>query len=98
MELSKTLEYINLTGVDVGLVVLCGPIHLCVCVSEKRGDGEGVGSYTHSDTLGYINLVCFNLTGLCGELEQNLFIMNQESERQRQNKCDVEDPSQTVGT
>jgi hypothetical protein len=23
--------------------VLCGPIHLCVCVSEKFGDEEGVG-------------------------------------------------------
>ena len=98
MELSKTLEYINLVGVDIGLVVLCGPMHLCVCVSEKRGDGEDVGSYTPSDTLGYINLVCFNLTGLCGELEQNLFIMNHESERHRQNKCPVVDPSQTSGT
>jgi hypothetical protein len=81
VELSKTLEYINLVGVDIGLVVLCGPMYLCVCVSEKRGDGEEVGSYTPSDTLGYINLVCFNLTGLCGELEQNLFVMNHGSER-----------------
>ena len=24
-------------------------------MSEKRGDGEGAGSYTPSDTLGYIN-------------------------------------------
>jgi hypothetical protein len=57
VELSNTLKYINLTGVVIGLVVLCGPIHLRVCVSEKRGDGEGEGSYTSSDTLGYINLV-----------------------------------------
>ena len=35
---------INLTGVSIGLVALCGPMHLRACVSEKRGDGEGAGS------------------------------------------------------
>ena len=40
----------------IGLVVLCGPMYLCVCVSEKRGDGEGTGSQVSSDTLRYINL------------------------------------------
>ncbi len=43
MELSNTLEYINLTGVVIGLVAFRGPIHLCARVSEKRGDEEGVG-------------------------------------------------------
>jgi hypothetical protein len=42
VELSNTLKYINLAGVNIGLVALRGPIHLCVCVREKRGDGEGV--------------------------------------------------------
>ena len=56
MELSNTLKYINLAGVSIGLVVLRGPMHLCAFVSEKHGDGEGAGSYTPSDTLGYINL------------------------------------------
>jgi hypothetical protein len=39
-QLSNTLKYINLTGVALGLVVLCGPIHLCassVCEREARG-------------------------------------------------------------
>jgi hypothetical protein len=35
--------------------VLRGPMHLCVCVSE-RGDVEGAGSQALSDTLRYINL------------------------------------------
>ncbi len=59
MDLSNTLKYINLAGVVIGLVALSGPIHLRACVSEKEekhGDGEGAGSYTPSDTLGYINL------------------------------------------
>ena len=51
MELSKTLEYINLTGVDIGLVVLCGPMHLCTCVREERGDGQGVVSHVITDIL-----------------------------------------------
>ena len=41
MDLSNTLEYINLTGLDIGLVALRGRMHLCACVSEERGDGEG---------------------------------------------------------
>ena len=57
MELSNTLKYINLAGVDIGLVALRGPMHLRACVSEKRGDGEGAGSEELSDTLRYINLV-----------------------------------------
>jgi hypothetical protein len=31
--------------------VLCGPIHLCVCVREEGGDGEGTDSEALSDTL-----------------------------------------------
>jgi len=42
--LSDTLRYINLAGFAIGLVTLRGPIHLCVCVSEERGDGEDAGS------------------------------------------------------
>ena len=56
MELSNTLKYINLAGVVIGLVVLREQMHLRACVSEDRGDGEGVGSFSSSDTLGYINL------------------------------------------
>ena len=56
MELSNTLKYINLAGVAIGLVALRGPMYLRVCVSEKRGDGEGDGSYAPSDTLEIINL------------------------------------------
>ena len=36
-----------------------GPMRLCACVSEERGDGEGAGSQALpvlSDTLRYINL------------------------------------------
>ena len=43
MEISNTLKYINLVGVSIGLVALCGPIHRCPCVSVKHGDGEGLG-------------------------------------------------------
>ncbi len=42
--LSDTLRYINLAEGAVGLVALRGPMHLCVCVYEERGGGEGVGS------------------------------------------------------
>jgi hypothetical protein len=38
------------------LSALCGPIHLCTCVSEECRDGEGAGSEVLPDTLGYINL------------------------------------------
>jgi len=54
--LSDTLRYINLAGLAIGLVALRGPMHLCACVSEKHGDGEGAGSQALSDALGYINL------------------------------------------
>ena len=40
--LSDTLRHINLAGLDIGLVVLCGPMNLCVCVREESGDGKGV--------------------------------------------------------
>ena len=33
-DLSDTLRHINLAGLFQGLVPLCGPMHLCVCVSE----------------------------------------------------------------
>jgi hypothetical protein len=36
--------------------VLIGPLNLCVCVNEERGDGEGVDSPALSDALRYINL------------------------------------------
>jgi hypothetical protein len=48
--LSDTLRYINFAKVALGLVVFRGPMNLCVCVREERGDGEGVGSSA------YINL------------------------------------------
>ena len=57
--LSDTFRYINLTGLDTGLVTLCGPMHLCVCVSEEGGDGEGVDSEVSSllsYTLRYVSL------------------------------------------
>ena len=46
------------TGLPIRVVTLCGPIHLCVRVSEERGDGEGPGSEGLSDipTSG-INLI-----------------------------------------
>jgi len=49
VRLSNTLKCINLGGVDIGLVPLCdsGPMHLCSCVSEKRGDGEGAVRTRH---------------------------------------------------
>ncbi len=67
---SDTLGYINLTGWSIGLVTLCGPRHLCVCVSEDRGDGEGMGSPALSDTLRYINLTgwVIGLVVLCGPM------------------------------
>jgi hypothetical protein len=43
--LSITFRYINLTGLSIGLVELCGPIHLCLC--ERRGwerGGSGLGN------------------------------------------------------
>ena len=57
--LSDTLRYISLVGLVTGLVDLSGPIHLCPCVSEEGGDGEGPGSQTLSDTLR-----CISLAGL----------------------------------
>ena len=54
--LSDTLRYVNLAGFAIGLVTLRGPMHLCACVREERGDGEGAGSQALSDTLRYINL------------------------------------------
>ena len=41
------------------------PMYLCSCVSEDRGDGEGVVSEVTSNTLRYINLteVALGLTG-----------------------------------
>ena len=56
MELSNTLRYINLAGLVIELVTLRGPMHLCACMSEERGDGEDAGSQALSDTLRYINL------------------------------------------
>ncbi len=55
-DLRDTLRYINLTGLGIGLVTLCGPIHLRVCMREDRGNGEGTGSAGLSDTR-YINLI-----------------------------------------
>ena len=39
--LSDTLRYINFTKVTIGLVVLCEPIHLCVCVINVSRWGLG---------------------------------------------------------
>jgi hypothetical protein len=36
VELSNTLNYINLAGVDIGLVALRGPMHLRACVEETH--------------------------------------------------------------
>ncbi len=57
--LSRTLRYINPAEVAEWPVGLREPTHLCACVSEERGDGEGAGSQALSvlsDTLRYINL------------------------------------------
>ena len=53
---SVTQRYTNLVEVVIGLVALCGPIYLCTCVSQERGDGEGTDSKVLFDTLRYINL------------------------------------------
>ena len=39
--LSDTLRCINLAGLAIGLVALRGPMHLCACVSEERGENAG---------------------------------------------------------
>ena len=39
---SDTLRYLNLTDLTIGLVALRDPMHLCACVREDSGDGEGV--------------------------------------------------------
>ena len=39
--LAYTLRCINLAEVDIRPVSLRGLMHLCACVSEERGDGEG---------------------------------------------------------
>ena len=57
MEISNTLRHIDLDGLVIGLVVLCGPMHLRACVIEEPGDGEGADSQALSDALRYINLV-----------------------------------------
>jgi hypothetical protein len=44
--LSDTFRYINLAGLVIGMVALCGPMHLCACVNEESGNGEGTGSQT----------------------------------------------------
>ena len=54
--LSDTLRYINLAGLAADLVASRAPMHLCACVSEERGDGEGAGAQALSETLRYINL------------------------------------------
>jgi hypothetical protein len=38
---TDTLRCINLTGVDIGLVALRGPMHQCGYVREECGDGGG---------------------------------------------------------
>jgi hypothetical protein len=65
--LSDTLRYINLTGLVIELVTLRGPMNLCVCVGEERGDGEGADSQELSDTLRYIHLsgLTIGLVVLC---------------------------------
>jgi len=43
--LGGSIKYTEIhSGVAIGLVALRGPIHLRICVSEERGDGEGPGS------------------------------------------------------
>jgi hypothetical protein len=60
--LSYTLRYVSLT--ELGHVSQFGlrePMHLCVCVSEEGGDGEGADSGAPSllsYTLTYVNLAC----------------------------------------
>jgi hypothetical protein len=46
----------NLAGLAADLVASRGQMHLCACMSEERGDGEGAGAQALSDTLRYINL------------------------------------------
>ena len=54
--LSDTFRYINLAELDLVLVAWRGPMHLCACVREERGDGESAGSQALSDTFRCINL------------------------------------------
>jgi hypothetical protein len=56
VELSNTLKYINLAGLDIGVIPWYGPMNLRTCVSEELGDGEGEGSPALSDTRRYMNL------------------------------------------
>ncbi len=38
---SDPLRYIDLAEAAIGSVAVRGPMHLCACVREERGDGEG---------------------------------------------------------
>ena len=49
--LSDTLRYINLAGLAIGLVTLCGPMQLCVCENEESGEKVGVRTTLRSDVL-----------------------------------------------
>ena len=49
--LSDTLRYINLADLDICLVTLCGPMDLCVCVNEERGENPGARATLRSDVL-----------------------------------------------
>ena len=49
--LSDTLRYINLADLGIGLVTLCGPMHLCACVTEERGENSGARDTLRSDVL-----------------------------------------------
>ena len=48
--LSDTLRYINLTDLVIGLVTMCGPIHLSPCVRGSSGRGRGYGLTNTIDT------------------------------------------------
>jgi hypothetical protein len=58
--LSYALRYVSLAELgNVCQVGLREPIHLCTCVNEEGGDGEGVGTEATSllsYTLRYVSL------------------------------------------
>jgi hypothetical protein len=61
---------------------LRGPMHLCVCVREERGDVEGAGSQALSDTLRFINLagLALGLVALRGTMHLCVCVREERGE------------------
>ena len=59
-------------------------MHLCACVSEERGDGEGEDSQVLSDTLRDINLdeVPLGLVVLCGPMHLCVCVSKDHGDRE----------------